>query len=98
MKRLKLTLILMCSFALAHGQREKTDLEKDKLKGPVKSIVSVGYKPEYNSGKVHKGREVHRSTSKYNNKGFVTLFVATAGKDTVEGQYVNYNAEKTTYV
>ncbi len=97
MKRLKLTLLLMCSFALANAQREKTDLEKDKLKGPVKSIVSVGYKPDNSSGKPRKGREVHRSTSKYNNKGFVTLFLATAGKDTVEGEYVNYSAEKTTY-
>ena len=97
MKRLKLTLLLVSLCFLAQAQREKTDLEKDRLKGKVKSIVSVGYKPDNSSGKIHKGKEVHRSTSKYNDKGFVTLFVATAGKDTVEGEYVNYNAEKTTY-
>jgi len=98
MKSLKLTLLLMSSFLLAHAQREKTDLEKDKLKGSVKSVVSTGYKVDNSTGKVRKGRTIHSSTSKYNDKGYVTLFISTSGKDTVEGEYVDYSPKKTTYI
>ncbi|MCD6013286.1 MAG: hypothetical protein K0Q79_3148 [Flavipsychrobacter sp.] len=105
MKALKLTLLLVGSAVYAQAQMQtmesggvgKSDVEKEMLRGRVKSIAVTGFTVVRKDGKLKKGREIHTTTKKYNTRGNVLESTSTEGYDTVEDNYVHIKAFRNTF-
>ena len=90
MKVVKLTLLFvvfaMCAQAQAweSGDKDKSDVVKEKLRGKVKTMAVTGFTVERREGKLKKGREIHTDTSRYNDKGYLLEYTSSSGDDTVQ--------------
>ncbi len=105
MKAVKLTLLFVGSAMYAQAQLqamesnslEKSDVQKESLRGKVKSMAVTGFVVVRVDGKLKKGREIHTSTSKFNPKGNLLEYTSTEGDDTVQDHHIHFKAVKNTY-
>lgn len=98
MKILALAIPLLVTGWRAMGRApEKSDLEKDGLKGKVKTMAIRGYKTGDAKSNFAKSRLVHTTISRYNEKGYLLETESTAGIDTVDYEVVRFKAARLTY-
>jgi len=101
MNLIKLTLLWLLFGLNAHAQviqeKDKNDLVKDKIRGKVRTMSVSGFTVVRKDGKLQKGRTVHTSVSRYNEKGYLLEFTSTAGDDTVQNEYVHFKAMRSLF-
>ena len=71
MKATKLTFLLISVALVSHAQdkQDKTDLEKEKLNGKVRTMAVTGYTVERIDGKLQKGRTIHTTNKQLQRQG-----------------------------
>lgn len=97
MKILAIAILLCGTFISAWGQpmpqeKEKTDLEKEKLHGKVKAVAVTGFNVVRLNGKLQKGKVIHSSQSTFNSHGNILESNSSAGDDTVQNEYIHFKA------
>ena len=94
-------LLFVCFSLAANAQnvqeKDKNDLEKDKIKGKVKSMSVTGFTVVRRDGKLQKGRTIHTALSNYNDKGFLLESTSSSGDDTVQNEYIHFKATKSLF-
>ncbi len=96
MKRSVLVFALFGCFLVVRA-KEKNDVAKDKLRGPVRSVSVAGYKMAVVNGKPQKDKVIFTSSSKYNENGRILEFITSAIEDSLEGEAVKFKAVKSIY-
>lgn len=97
MKTFSIALLLITGLLTTVRAQEPTDLERDHLKGKIKSITVNQNKLIPIGGHNEKGRLIQTSYARYNLKGNLTEFYSSAGSDTLADEPMSFNAEKHTY-
>ena len=69
MKKLSLLVIILFTVFSCTNQKEETGLTKLNLLGKVKSYTESSYEAESRFGKIDKGEQTYKWTSKYDKKG-----------------------------